>query len=64
MSDKYRSVQQIAAVNLHKDFDRILDGMARFAAITTPSAHTDTIEKVRKAQRRLIDYMHKEDKPK
>lgn len=64
MTDKYRSLQQIAAVNLHDDFSKLIDGMAKFAALTSPLAHTDSMDKLRKVQRRLVDYMHKEDKPK
>lgn len=57
---QYRSLQQIAAQNLHRKFDDLVDDMVKFGAMTSPMQ--DSIEKVRRVQRRIAEHMHKDDR--
>ncbi len=62
MGDSYRSLQQIAAKNLHQEIEATIASLTRFAAMTSPQAHKDSIDKIRKVQRRIFDHMHKADR--
>lgn len=58
----YRSLQQIAAQSLVRKIDGLIDDLTRFGAMTSPAAMIDSLEKVRKVQRRIADHMHKDDR--
>ncbi len=63
MTTGYRSLQQIAAKNLHQEFESVIASLNIFATMTSPQAHKDSTDKLRKVQRRIADRMHKDDKP-
>ena len=60
MKTQYRSLQQIAAKNLTAKIDALIADVEAFHAMTAPNA--DSVEKLRKVQRRIADHMHKDDR--